>query len=77
MYNVYKGLTINDLFSGPISAVRPNRLLRASLVSSVPTNCRRGVLAVGYDNFLSVLATACSHMHGVLSVVDKQGPMLD
>jgi hypothetical protein len=77
MYNVYKGLTINDLFSGPLSAGRPYRLLRASLVSSVPTDCRRGVLAVGYDNFLSVLATIYSHMHGVLRIVDQQGPMLD
>ena len=71
MYNFYKGLTINDLVSGPLSAVRLlNRLLRASLVTSVPTNCRRGVLAVGYDKFLSVLPATCDHMHGVIRVVN-------
>ena len=70
MYNVYKGLTINDFFAGPLPAVRPNRLLRASLVSTVATNRRRGVLPIGYDSFLSILVTSDSHMHRVLRVVD-------
>ena len=58
MYNVYKSLAINDLFASPVSAVRSNRLLRASLVTSVPANGRRSVLAVGYYHLLSILVSA-------------------
>lgn len=71
MYNVYKSLAINDLLSSPVSAVRPNRLLRASLVAPVAAHCRRGVLAVGYYHLLSILVSAADHhKHGVLRVVD-------